>query len=71
MQLNIRQSTIKWYTDCRTAIILKYGDDADLFCDILAATSPRKQVKANWNLAERVFNAAIEGKPIYNRSKTE
>jgi hypothetical protein len=27
-----------------------------LFCDLLAATSPRKQVKANWNLAVRIMD---------------
>jgi hypothetical protein len=45
-----------WYVKSRELIEERYGDDADLFCDILAATSPRKQVRANWNLAVRVYN---------------
>jgi hypothetical protein len=47
----------KWYQDSRAVIVGLYGDDADLFCDILAATSPRKQVRANWNLAVRIYNS--------------
>ena len=41
-----------------------FGDDADLFCDLLAATSPRKQVSANWRVAFRVYNAYKAGLPI-------
>jgi len=41
-----------------------FGDDADLFCDLLAATSPRKQVKANWRVALRVYNAFKAGQEI-------
>ena len=46
-----------WYQDSRAIIVDRFGDDADLFCDILAATSPRKQVRANWNLAVRIYDA--------------
>jgi hypothetical protein len=46
-----------WYKRVRKEIELQYGDDADLFCDLLAATSPRKQVGANWKLAARVYKA--------------
>ena len=46
-----------WYQDSRAVIVDRYGDDADLFCDILAATSPRKQVRANWLLAVRTFGS--------------
>ncbi len=44
-----------WYQDSRAVIVERFGDDADMFCDILAATSPRKQVKANWNLAVKIL----------------
>ena len=44
-----------WYAKCRAEIEKLYGDDADLFCDLLAATSPRKHVKANWKLADYVY----------------
>ena len=44
-----------WYSDSRKTIEKIFGDDADLFCDLLAATSPRKQVKANWNVARDIY----------------
>lgn len=47
---------INWYQKCRKKIEQIYGDDADLFCDLLAATSPRRQVKANWKLAVEIFD---------------
>lgn len=46
-----------WYTNCRAEIERLYGNDADLFCHLLAATSPRKQVTANWRLAERIYES--------------
>lgn len=45
-----------WYADCENAIRKEFGYDADLFIDILAATSPRKQITANWRLAMRVYH---------------
>lgn len=50
-----------WYEKCRAEIEKQYGDDADLFCHLLAATSPRKQVTANWRLAERVYKSHKAG----------
>ena len=44
-----------WYTDSRQAIKQLYGDDADMFCDILAATSPQKQVSVNWDIAQNIY----------------
>jgi len=44
-----------WYKDSRQIIEKLYGDDADMFCDILAATSPRKQVKVNWDIAQNIY----------------
>ena len=50
-----------WYTKCRAEIEKQFGDDADLFCHLLAATSPRKQVTANWRLAERIYKSHKAG----------
>lgn len=58
---------INWYTKCRTEIEKLYGVDADLFCDLLAATSPRKQVKANWNLATLIYNEVASGTEMCGR----
>ena len=45
-----------WYTHCKHAIEAEFGSDADLFIDLLAATSPRKQVTANWRLAFYIYH---------------
>ena len=45
-----------WYKLCGDSIRKEFGADADLFIDLLAATSPRKQVSANWRLAMRVYH---------------
>lgn len=50
-----------WYNKCRIEIERLYDDDADLFCRLLAATSPRKQVTANWRLAERIYKSYRAG----------
>lgn len=49
--------------------IHKYGNwypliEDQLFANLLAACSQRKQVKANWNLAKRVYEYALLGFPI-------
>jgi len=44
-----------WYQESRQVIEELYGDDADMFCDLLAATSPRKQVKVNWDIAQHIY----------------
>ena len=49
-----------WYQNCTEEIKKRYGGDWELFVDLLAATSPRKHVKANWRLAERIFKLYIE-----------
>ena len=53
-----------WYSESRKTIEKIFGDDADLFCDLLAAISPRKQIKTNWNAARRVYEAHKTGLPI-------
>lgn len=52
-----------WYAKVRREIELQYGDDADLFCDLLAATSPRRQVSANWKLADKVYRHLVDKIP--------
>ena len=46
-----------WYKRCRAEIEKLYGGDADLFCDLLAACSPRKHIKANWKMAVRIYES--------------
>lgn len=45
-----------WYKECGDVIRKEFGRDANLFIDLLAATSPRKSVQANWRLAMRVYH---------------
>ena len=45
-----------WYRECGDSIRAEFGTDADLFIDLLAATSPRKQVSANWRLTMRIYH---------------
>ncbi len=53
--VDVNKTASNWYTDSRRVIEKLYGDDADMFCDILAATSPRKQVKVNWDIAQNIY----------------
>ena len=55
MDTILNNPATNWYTDSRQTIEQLYGDDADMFCDILAATSPRKQVKVNWGMAQHIY----------------
>jgi hypothetical protein len=48
---------IDWYRDARELIVREYGKDARLFIGLLAATSPRKQVKANFRLSDDLLKA--------------
>lgn len=45
-----------WYKECGDSIRAEFGADSELFIDLLAATSPRKQVSANWRLAMRIYH---------------
>ena len=51
-----------WYADI-VDYIRKTYDDPALFANLLAATSPRKTVKANWILANRIYREFKTGKP--------
>lgn len=55
----------QWYKDI-VEYIRKTYDDPDLFAGLLAATSPRKTVKENWKLANRIYREFKAGKP-YSR----
>ncbi len=61
------KTATNWYIDSRQVIEELYGDDADMFCDILAATSPRKQVKANWNISQNIYERYKHDGYIDNR----
>lgn len=45
-----------WYKECGDSIRAEFGADSELLIDLLAATSPRKQVSANWRLAMRIYH---------------
>jgi len=51
---------INWYENANRLFLKAFGPDTDFFIDLLAATSPRKQVKANLRLALRVYRAFKE-----------
>ena len=50
-----------WYEISRKEIEKLYSDDAELFIDILAATSPRKRVKENWRLSQQIYESYLAG----------
>lgn len=54
-----------WYSEINDYIVKTYDDPA-LFANLLAATSPRKRVKDNWILANRIYREFRSGKP-YSR----
>lgn len=65
-QIDYRSTT--WYYDARKLIVREYGKQADLFCGLLAATSPRKQIKANFRLANsliRAYNRRMEEPKVF------
>ena len=55
-----------WYADSTKLIQEVYGDYWTLFVDLLAATSPRAQVKKNWKIADAILTAYLdrEKRPI-------
>lgn len=50
-----------WYQRASADIRAKYGTDADLFCDILAATSPQCSIKANVGYARDAYDRHKRG----------
>lgn len=59
---SVDYSALNWYQDANKLIKQLYGKQWQLFCDILAATSPRKQVKANWRITDAIVRAYIDRK---------
>jgi hypothetical protein len=46
-----------WYHRAHERLKREFGEDADLFADVLAATSPRVSVKKNWRAARALYTA--------------
>lgn len=60
------RSAGQWYSEIHDYIVQTYADPV-LFANLLAATSPRKTVRANWILANRIYREFRAGKP-YSRT---
>lgn len=45
-----------WYRDTQQYIETMFGDGADLFTALLAATSPQVRVKMSWDMAVQIYN---------------
>lgn len=45
-----------WYRSTRSLLIKKYGKDYRLFAGLLASTSPRFQVKRNYETSLKIYN---------------
>ena len=54
-----------WYKECGESIRKEFGADSELFIDLLAATSPRKQVSTNWRLAMRIYHVWQNRPPFW------
>ena len=52
-----------WYTRAHADIRAEYGFDADLFADLLAATSPQTDVRENVKLARLALERHRKGEP--------
>lgn len=53
---------LTWYQDATKLIQQLYGDNWQLFVDLLASTSPRSQVKKNWRVADAILKAYLDRK---------
>ncbi len=51
---------VEWYSDATKLIQELYGDNWQLFVDLLAATSPRQSVKRNWRQSAAILAAYID-----------
>ena len=54
-----------WYQRCTYEIKNLYGEDWELFADLLAACSPRKHIKSNWRMAVRIYDSWKHGEVDY------
>ena len=57
---NSDYKALTWYTDTTKLIKELYGKNWQLFADLLAATSPRSQVKKNWRIADELLAAYLD-----------
>jgi hypothetical protein len=53
-----------WYRRAHERLKREYGEDADLFADLLAATSPRMSVKRNWRAAWALYSRWVSSGTI-------
>ncbi len=53
---------VSWYSESTKLIQELYGERWRLFVDLLAATSPRSQVKKNWRVADAILSAFLNSK---------
>ena len=44
-----------WYLKAGNVIKAMFGDDSDLFCDLLAAISPQMMIRKNWRIAVGIY----------------
>lgn len=51
---------VNWYCDATKLIKELYGDNWQLFVDLLAATSPRQSVKRNWRQSAAILAAYVD-----------
>ena len=54
-----------WYSKTRQLLKRKYGKDYILIAGLLASTSPRFQVKRNYNTAIKIYDNFIKNKENY------
>ena len=58
---NLGKSGAKWYNETRKQVEFVFGEDTDLFCDMLAVTSPNTTVKSNVTLAMKAYRQYKNG----------
>lgn len=61
---NVGKDGAGWYDNTYTTIVDMFESDADLFCDILAATSANTSVKGNVTLALKAYQQYKNDKPF-------
>lgn len=64
---NVDYKAVNWYSDATKLIQELYGDNWQLFVDLLAATSPRQSVKRNWRQSAAILAAYVDREARPNR----
>lgn len=54
-----------WYRKTRSTLINRFGKDYKLFAGLLASTSPRFQVKRNFNTSLKLYRDYLKGKEVF------